>query len=78
MYLSVKGVQAIDGYKLIVTFKNDEKKILDIEPYLGLGRFAELKDKSVFNSGRVHFDSIEWANHLDLDSEFIYHKSKEY
>ena len=49
-----------------------------MEPYLGVGRFAELKDKSVFNSVRVHFDSIEWANHLDLDPEFIYHKSEEH
>ena len=78
MYLAVKNVQAIDGYKLIVTFENDEKRILDMVPYLEVGKFTELKNKSLFNSVRVHFDSIEWANRMDLDPEFIYQKSRKY
>ncbi len=78
MYLSVKNVQALDDYKLIVTFENNEKRILDMVPYLEIGKFSELKNKSLFSSVRVQFDSIEWANHMDLDPEFIYQKSKKY
>ena len=76
MYLSVKSVKAIEDYKLLVTFENDENRIFDMSPYLTLGKFAELKDKSLFKSVKTSFDSIEWANHMDIDPEFLYQKSK--
>ena len=76
MYLSVKKVKAIEDYKLLVTFENNENRIFDMSPYLTIGRFAELKDKSLFKSVKISFDSIEWANHMDLDPEFLYQKSK--
>lgn len=74
MYLSVKKVKPIHDYKLLVTFENDEVKVFDMSPYLNLGKFAELKNKSLFQSVRVNFDSIEWGNHLDIDPEFLYKK----
>ena len=76
MYLSVKKVKAIEDYKLLVTFENNENRIFDMSPYLTIGRFVELKDKSLFKSVKISFDSIEWANHMDLDPEFLYQKSK--
>ena len=36
---------------------------------------TELKEITLFNSVSVCFDSIEWANHLDLDPELLYQKS---
>ena len=76
MYLSVKNVKALEGYKLLVTFENDENRIFDMSPYLTIGKFKELKDKSLFRSVKICFDSIEWANHMDIDPEFLYRKSK--
>lgn len=76
MYLSVKNVKALEGYKLLVTFENDESRIFDMSPYLTIGKFKELKDKSLFRSVKICFDSIEWANHMDIDPEFLYRKSK--
>lgn len=76
MYLSVIDVKAMDGYKLFLTFENNEQKIFDVSPYLELGKFSELKDKAIFNSVKVSFDSIEWSNQLDLDPEILYSKSK--
>ncbi len=75
MYLSVRNVKAIDDYKLLVTFENGENRIFDMSPYLNIGKFVELKNKSLFKSVRVNFDSIEWGNRLDLDPEFLYQKS---
>jgi hypothetical protein len=75
MYLAVKNARAVDDYKLMVTFENDENRIFDMAPYLNVGKFAELKNKSLFRSVRVNFDSIEWGNRLDLDPEFLYQKS---
>ncbi len=76
MYLSVIGVKPMDGYKLSLTFENNEQKVFDVSPYLEIGKFAELKDKTIFDSVKVSFDSIEWSNQLDLDPEILYEKSK--
>jgi len=75
MYLSVTQVSPLADYKLLLTFENNEKKIFDVSPYLEIGKFSELKDINLFNSVAVSFDSIVWANHLDLDPEFLYQKS---
>lgn len=75
MYLSVINVKPIEGYKLLIKFENDEERIFDVSPYLNIGKFAELKNVSLFNSVTVRFDTIEWANHLDMDPEFLYEKS---
>lgn len=75
MYLSVIDVKPMDNYRLFLTFENNEQKIFDVSPYLEIGKFSELKNKEVFNSVKISFDSIEWSNHLDLDPEILYQKS---
>ena len=75
MYLAVKSVEPQSDYKLLLTFENSEKRVFDVSEYLHIGKFAELKDKSIFESVRVSFDSIEWSNNLDLDPEILYIKS---
>ena len=76
MYQSIKNVQPISNYQLILTFENGEKRQFDMNPYLGLGIFRELRDISIFNSVKVSFDSIEWENEADLDPEILYKNSK--
>jgi len=76
MYLSVTDVKALDDYQLLLKFENKEEKIFDINPYLEIGKFQELKNKKMFKTVRVSFDSIEWDNQLDLDPELLYEKSK--
>ena len=75
MYLSIVGVRPLEGYKLLIKFENGEERIFDVSPYLNMGKFSELKDMSLFDSVTVSFDSIKWANHLDMDPEFLYEKS---
>lgn len=75
MYLSVESVRPLEGYKLLIKFENGEERIFDVSPYLNIGKFAELKSLSLFNSVVVKFDTIEWANHLDIDPEVLYEKS---
>ncbi len=75
MYLGVKKVRPLDGYRLQITFENDEEKIFDVSPYLDIGKFSELRDVPLFNSVTVKFDTVEWSNHLDIDPEFLYEKS---
>ena len=75
MYLAIKDVKPQSDYKLLLTFENEEVKVFDVSEYLKIGKFSELKDIAMFNSVKVSFDSIEWANHLDLDPELLYNKS---
>ncbi len=75
MYLAVKKVKPQHNYSLSLTFENGETKIFDMKPYLDLGVFKELKDKYLFNTVRVCFDSIAWANEADFDPEALYNSS---
>ncbi len=75
MYAEVTEVQATDDHKLILTFDNYERRQLDMRPYLGIGRFAELRDINAFKQVGISFDTVEWQNGLDLDLEFLYAKS---
>lgn len=75
MYMPVKRVKPLNDYKLRLTFGDEEERVFDMSPYLSMGKFSELRDLSMFNSVTVRFDTIEWANHLDMDPEFLYEKS---
>lgn len=75
MYLSIKDVKTLDEYRLLLTFENEEKRIFDMKPLLEKGIFKELKDKNMFNTVKVSFDTIEWANEADMDPEMLYEDS---
>ena len=75
MYLAIKNVQPTPNYQLILTFENGEKRQFDMNPYLGIWIFRELKDVTIFNSVKVSFDTIEWENEADLDPELLYNNS---
>ncbi|ETJ37318.1 hypothetical protein Q604_UNBC08465G0002 [human gut metagenome] len=72
MYLAVKDVKTVDDYKLILTFEDDSVRIFDMKPLLRKGVFKELKDEKLFKTVKVSFDSIEWANGIDVDPETLY------
>ncbi|MFK7900986.1 MAG: DUF2442 domain-containing protein [Cyclobacteriaceae bacterium] len=72
MYLKVINVEPLEDYQLVITFENSEKRMFDMKPYLDKGVFKELKDKRLFNTVRVSFDSIEWENEADFDPEALY------
>ncbi len=72
MYLKVTEVEPLEDYQLLLTFENGEKRIFDMKPYLDKGIFQELKDVKLFNTVRISFDSVEWANEADFDPESLY------
>ena len=75
MYLSIKKVKPLKNYFLLLKFENGEEKIFDVKPYLDIGKFKELKNKKLFKSVKISFDTIEWDNQLDLDPELLYQES---
>lgn len=74
MYPSVKKVASDENFILVIDFDNGESGTLDMKPFLDFGVFQKLKDKKVFNSARVVFDTVEWDLGIDLDPEFVYTK----
>jgi len=76
MYWSVTKAKALDDYQLELTFETHEVKVFDVKPYLELGVFKALKDKSFFEKVRVSFGSIAWPGGIDLDPEVLYEDAK--
>jgi hypothetical protein len=75
MYLGLKAVQPLENYELLLTFENQEQRRFDCKPLLSRGVFRELSDKSIFDSAKLSFDSVEWCNGADIDPEFLYKES---
>lgn len=75
MYYAVVNVQPLNDYLLQLTFKTGEQKVFDMKPYLNIGIFKELKDKSIFETAAISFDTVEWANKADIDPETLYKES---
>ena len=75
MYLAIIKVVPLKDYKLLLTFENNEERVFNVKPLMKIGAFQELENPALFNSVRVSFDSIEWANELDLDPEYLYDDS---
>jgi hypothetical protein len=76
MYLSVNKVKVLKNFELELTFENKEVKIFDVKPYMDTGLFKTLKDEKIFKSVRISFDTIGWANGIDLDPEVLYERGK--
>lgn len=75
MYLQVKEVSAAPGYILNVLYENGELRQFDMNPYLEVGIFKELKDEQIFNQVNPSFDTVEWPNQADIDPEVLYNES---
>ena len=74
--IAVNSVQTLENYRLLLTFNTNESKIFDMNEYLDHGLFKQLKSKELFDTVRISFDTIQWANGLDLCPEVLYAKSK--
>ena len=70
--LRVIDVDYISDYKLLVTFSDGNRKIVNLEPYLKGEVLGELLDKEKFVQYGLTRVTIEWANGADLAPEFLY------
>jgi hypothetical protein len=68
----VKTVKPSSDYTLLITFKNNEKKIFDVKPYLDKGVFKELKNQTLFNTVKPFHGSIQWIHEQDFCPDMLY------
>ena len=68
----------IHDYKILVTFNNGIKKIVDLEKDLWGTMFEPLKDKNLFRLFRVDKDihTIVWPNGADFSPDNLYEIGK--
>lgn len=71
----ITTVKPYPAHRLLLTFDNGEVRLFDVNPYLDLGIFKELRDPHCFNSVRSFLGSIQWANGQDLCPDTLYVES---
>jgi hypothetical protein len=76
MYASVTSVSVLDDYRLLLEFDHRERRVFDVKPLFGLGRFRDLASLAEFRSAHVSIDTVAWSNGLDLDPEYLYERSE--
>lgn len=74
---NVKTVEPLINFKLKLLFTNGVLKIFDMNPYLDIGVFTELKNEDYFKRVRVVSGSVEWPNEQDLSYDTLYILGKE-
>ena len=67
---------SINGAVLRVRFDNGEIRDFDAEKELFHRKsYSTLKDQRVFNTARIEYGTIAWADGSDLDPEWLYEAS---
>ena len=69
------SVTPMKDRKLRVRFANGELRDFDVNPLLSRKCFRPLENEVLFQTARVSFGVVEWANGLDIDPEWLYEDS---
>ncbi len=70
----VKNVKYISDFKLLLSFEDGSKKLVDLEKCLDGEIFEPLRDPTYFQTVRVNpeLDTIVWDNGADMSPDFLY------
>ena len=79
MFLHVKRVNHLEGYRLRILFSNGIVKDVDLSGELHGEVFEPLKDPAFFKRVSVNpeTETIEWPNGADFAPEFLYDVGQE-
>ena len=79
MFLHVKRVNHLEGYRLRILFSNGVVKDVDLSGELHGEVFEPLKDLEFFKRVSVNpeTETIEWPNGADFAPEFLYDVGQE-
>ena len=72
MFLEVTQAKYLNGYRILLTFNNGVKKIVDLQNELNGKIFEPLKNKEKFKKFSIKFNTIEWENGADIAPEYLY------
>lgn len=69
-------VEAICGYKIMVTFDNGEKKCFDVEPYIKGEWYGRLRSLEYFKRVSTDGFTVVWPDGQDLCPDELYYLGK--
>jgi hypothetical protein len=70
----VQAVEPQEGFRVLITFDNGTKRVIDLEPYLHGPIFEQIRnDRRVFSSMRIEGSTIAWDNGADIDPDVLYY-----
>lgn len=72
----VISAQALEGYRLRLTFNDGSVRLFDATPYLKMGIFTELQDPNYFRDFKIAFGTVQWPNEQDFAPETLYSESE--
>ena len=64
-----------EGYKLLLTFSNGEKRIFFADKLLDIKAFAPLRNPEFFRAVKVEFGTIAWPQDIDYCPDTLYAES---
>ena len=71
----IKSAEILKDYKILLTFKNGERKIFDMKPYLEYTVFKPLNDENEFKKFSIIDGTIEWECGADLSTDTFFIES---
>lgn len=69
------SVAVLPEYVLRVRFVNGELRDFDMKPLFSRKCYKPLENEILFQSARIEFGTVQWANGMDIDPEWLYEDS---
>ena len=66
------SVKPLEGYRLLVTFRDSQQKIFDMTPLLELPCYQKLKNKGFFLLAKVDNMTVYWDDDIDVCPDALY------
>ena len=72
MFIEVIKAEYLEDYRLLLSFNNGERRIVDLSNSLKGSVYTPLKDISYFKNFSIKFNTIEGENGADFAPEYLY------
>ena len=69
----VSAVEVLPSYRLLLEFRNGEKRVFDMSSFLSMPAYKSLERN--FSAAHVAFGTIVWPGDIDISPETLYMKS---
>jgi hypothetical protein len=76
----VKKAKYVEDYKILLTFEDKSKKVVDFYKALNGFKgqvFKPLKNKDYFKQFKVSLDTVTWPNEADVSPDYLYENGEE-
>ena len=69
----VSAVETCPDFRLLLTFRNGERRVFDAASLLNLPAYRRVRD--IFSSAQVEFGTVVWPGDIDISPDTLYLKS---